>query len=201
MKIRNTSSLAIVAISLGLAGFGFGASATADVNPPLAALGPPPVPGDNPQTPGKIELGKLLFFDSRIGGDASVSCADCHMPKQGWGFNDPISRGYPGVIHWRNSQTVVNSAYLGKLFWAGSAKSLEAQAPGAALGAVSGNGERDMVEARLAFIPEYVKRFKRVFGDDWPKVNNVWKAISAFERTLIHNDTPFDKYMRAIRKR
>ncbi|NKB59798.1 MAG: cytochrome-c peroxidase [Alphaproteobacteria bacterium] len=199
MKKGKTLSHAIVAASLGIAGLGFGFSAAADVNPPLAALGMPPVPRDNPQTPEKIELGKLLFFDSRIGGDASVSCADCHVPKQGWGFNDPISRGYPGVIHWRNSQTVINAAYLGKLFWVGAAKSLEAQAPGAALGAVSGNGERDMVEARLAFIPEYVKRFNQVFGDDWPKVNNVWKAMAAFERTLIHNDTPFDKFMRGDR--
>ncbi len=200
MKKDKTLSIAIIAASFGLAALGLGSSAAADVNPPLAALGSPPIPLDNPQTPEKIELGKLLFFDTRIGGDASVSCADCHMPKQGWGFNDPISRGYPGVIHWRNSQTVVNAAFLGKLFWAGAAKSLESQAPGAALGAVSGNGERDMVEARLAFIPEYVKRFKKVFGDDWPKVNNVWKAMSAFERTLIHNDTPFDKYMRGDKK-
>ncbi len=194
MKKGKTLSLAVIVASFGFACLG--TSAFADVNPPLAALGPPPVPRDNPQTPEKVELGKLLFFDSRIGGDASVSCADCHVPKQGWGFNDPISRGYPGVIHWRNSQTVINAAYLGKLFWVGAAKSLEAQAPGAALGAVSGNGERDMVEARLAFIPEYVRRFNQVFGDDWPKVNNVWKAMAAFERTLIHDNTPFDKYMR-----
>ena len=191
MKKGKKLSLAVIAIA-----FGLGSTASADVNPPLAALPPVPVPKDNPQSAAKIELGKLLFFDSRIGGDASVSCADCHAPKQGWGFNDPLSRGYPGVIHWRNSQTMINSAYLGKLFWTGSAKSLENQAPSAALGAVSGNGERDMVEARLAFIPEYVKRFNKVFGDDWPKVNNVWKAMAAFERTLIHDNTPFDKYMR-----
>jgi cytochrome c peroxidase len=196
MKKGRTLSLAIIATSFGLAALGLGAPASADMNPPLAALGPPPIPSDNKQTPEKVELGKLLFFDTRIGGDASVSCADCHAQKQGWGFNDPISRGYPGVIHWRNSQTVINSAYLGKLFWTGSAGSLENQAPAAALGAVSGNGERDMVEARLAFIPEYVKRFNKVFGDDWPKVNNVWRAIAAFERTLIYNQTPFDKYMR-----
>jgi cytochrome c peroxidase len=200
MKMAKTLSSVIIATSFGLAASGLVFPALADVNPPLAALGPVPVPTDNVQTAAKIELGKLLFFDSRIGGDASVSCADCHAPKQGWGFNDPISRGYPGVIHWRNSQTVINSAYLGKLFWTGSAKSLEAQAPSAALGAVSGNGERDMVEARLAFIPEYVKRFKEVFGDDWPKVNNVWKAMAAFERTLIHDNTPFDKYMRGDKK-
>ena len=189
MKKSTKLSLAVIAASVGLVTFGPGAPATADVNPPLAALGEPTAPADNKQTPAKVELGKLLYFDARIGGDASVACVDCHMPKQGWGFNDPISRGYPGAIHWRNSQTVINTAYLSKLFWTGSAKSLEAQAPSAALGALSGNGERDMVEARLAFIPEYVKRFKDVFGDRWPKVNNVWKAMAAFERILIHNNT------------
>jgi cytochrome c peroxidase len=121
MKMSTARSLAIIAAAFGLAALGLGSGASAEMNPPLAALGAPPVPTDNPQTPEKIELGKLLFFDTRIGGDASVSCADCHMPKQGWGFADPISRGYPGVIHWRNSQTVVNAAYLGKLFWTGSA--------------------------------------------------------------------------------
>ena len=197
MNKRKRTSLTTIAATFGLTVVGFASVAFADAsNPPLEALGPPPIPADNPQTPEKIELGKLLYFDSRIGGDASVACSDCHEQKQGWGFNDSLSRGYPGVIHWRNSQTVINSAYLGKLFWTGSAKSLENQAPSAALGAVSGNGERDMVEARLAFIPEYVERFNDVFGDDWPKVNNAWRAIAAFERTLIHNDTPFDRYMR-----
>ncbi len=164
--------------------------------PPLAALGPPPIPPDNPQTPEKVELGKMLFFDPRIGGDASTACSSCHEPAQGWGFSDDLSRGYPGTVHWRNSQTVVNTAYLGKLFWAGAARSLEAQAPAAAKGAVAGNGEDDMMEARLAFIPEYRRLFREIFGDPWPTIGNAWRAIAAFERTLIHNDTPFDQYMR-----
>ncbi len=84
----NKGTLRSIALSFGLAAVGLVPAASADENPPLAALGPPPIPADNPQTPEKIELGKLLFFDTRIGGDASVSCADCHMPKQGWGFND-----------------------------------------------------------------------------------------------------------------
>jgi cytochrome c peroxidase len=166
------------------------------MNPPLAALGPPPVPPDNPQSAEKVELGKLLFFDTRLSGDASVACATCHEPNQGWGFSNDISRGYPGTIHWRNSQTVINAAYYGKLFWVGAAKSLEAQAPGAAKGAVAGNGESDMMEARLAFIPGYRERFANVFGDVWPKLSNAWKAIAAFERTLVQTDTPFDQYMR-----
>ena len=195
---RITTIVPVAALATLIAGtlmIGLDAPVRAGENPPLAALGPPPVPPDNPMTPAKIELGKLLFFDTRLSGDASVSCATCHEPKQGWGFSNDISRGYPGAIHWRNSQTVINSAYYGKLFWVGAAKSLEVQAPSAAKGAVSGNGEADMMEARLAFIPEYRARFREVFGDRWPKLSNAWKAIAAFERSLVQRDTPFDRYM------
>lgn len=163
--------------------------------PPLAPLGEPPIPSDNQQTDAKVELGKILFWDPRLGGDASTACVTCHEPDQGWGFGDSLSRGYPGTVHWRNSQSVINSAYLGQLFWAGSAASLEKQAPSAAKGAVAGNGENDVMEARLAFIPEYRARFNDVFGTEWPLIGDAWRAIAAFERTLIVNDTPVDLYL------
>jgi len=163
---------------------------------PLAPLGAPPVPADNKQTAEKIALGKKLFFDPRLGGDASISCASCHSPDQGWAWAEDISRGYPGTVHWRNSQTIVNSAYYPRLFWAGSVPSLEAQAPSAAKGGVAGNGENDIMEARLALIPEYRKAFNEVFGDTWPLIGNAWRAISAFERTLVQTDTPVDLYLK-----
>ncbi len=163
--------------------------------PPLAPLGEPPIPADNKQTDAKIALGKKLFFDPRLGGDASVACSTCHSPEQGWGWAEDISRGYPGTVHWRNSQTVINSAYYPRLFWAGSVPSLEAQAPSAAKGGVAGNGENDIMEARLALIPEYRKAFNEVFGDEWPIIANAWKAIASFERTLVQRDTPLDKYL------
>ncbi|MDP6389775.1 MAG: cytochrome c peroxidase [Alphaproteobacteria bacterium] len=200
MKTINKTTLVASVVLASLAAITFTAGARADMNAPLAALGPPKAPPDNPTTPAKVELGKLLFFDTRLSGDASVSCATCHEPKDGWAFPDQLSRGYPGTIHWRNSQTVINAVYYNKLFWVGAAKSLEGQAPGAAKGAVAGNGESDMMEARLAFIPEYRKRFGAVFGNKWPRLSNAWKAIAAFERTLVQTDTPFDKYMRGDKK-
>lgn len=163
--------------------------------PALAPLGAPPIPADNPMTAEKIELGKILFFDGRLGGDGSTSCASCHNPALGWDFPTDMSMGYPGTVHWRNSQTIVNSAYYGNLFWAGSSKSLEGQAKSAAKGGVAGNGEDDIMEARLALIPDYVKGFNDVFGDNYPKVSNAWKAIAAFERTLVQTDTPLDNYL------
>lgn len=182
-------------IKLGAILASFSLSFVVIASPKLAPLGDVPIPPDNKQTPEKIELGKMLFFDGRLSGDTTSPCAGCHIQTQGWGFPDDLSMGYPGTVHWRNSQTIINSAYYDKLFWAGSAMSLEAQAKDAAKGAVAGNGEDDIMEARLALVPEYVTRFKQVFGDDTPKIHNAWRAISAFERTLVQKDTPLDNYL------
>ena len=173
------------------------AAGDADVDPPLAPLGPVPVPPDNPITPAKVELGKRLFFDPKLTGDASLSCASCHKPAQGWGFADAISRGYPGTVHWRNSQTVVNSGYYGKLFWQGNAKSLEAQARTANRGGVAGNGEDDVMEERLRQTPAYRKQFRDVFGDIEPLLMNAWRAIATFERAVLsQTNTPLDHYLK-----
>lgn len=173
--------------------------------PALAALGPPPIPPDNPQSvdengfprmdDSKVQLGKFLFFDGRLSGDSSVSCATCHAPEEGWGLSSTISRGYPGTSHWRNSQTVINSAYLWKLFWEGSSLALEPQAEAANTG-LSGNGKLDMMEERLRQAPEYVRRFKEVFGTELPLVADSWRAIAAFQRALVQPDTPFDRYLK-----
>ncbi|MEL7346634.1 MAG: cytochrome c peroxidase [Pseudomonadota bacterium] len=162
----------------------------------LAPLGPPPNPSDNPTTPEKVELGKMLFFDPILSGNYGMPCSACHLPEAGWAVQDKISFGYPGTTHWRNSQTIVNSAYYSKLFWAGASKSLEGQARSAARGGVAGNGEDDMMEARLAFVPEYRTRFNEVFGDTYPLVRHAYMAIAAFQRTIVQTDTPFDEYMR-----
>ncbi len=172
------------------------ANASSTGNAPLAPLpANPPIPADNKQTDAKVELGKLLFFDPRLGGDASISCASCHDPSQGWAWAEDFSRGYPGTVHWRNSQSIMNSGYYPGSFWANSVPSLEAQAPSAAKGGVAGNGENDIMTARLALIPEYKKRFNEVFGDDSPRIKNAWRAIASFERTINQHDTPIDKYL------
>jgi len=163
--------------------------------PPLAPLGSPPIPADNLQSPAKIEWGRYLFFDPRLGGDASTGCSTCHQPDQGWSWAEDISRGYPGTVHWRSNQTIINAAYYSKLFWAGSAKSLEQQAKSASKGGVAGNGETDIMEARMALIPKYVALNKKAFGTEWPLLFDAYRAIAAFERTLVQRDTPLDRYL------
>lgn len=164
--------------------------------PPLATLPPVSAPKDNPQTAAKIDLGKKLFWDARLSGNSTMPCASCHLPNLGWGDGGAISRGYPGTKHWRNSQTILNSAYYNKLFWEGNQTSLESQAPAAAGGAVAGNGDNSVMEMRLRFLPEYVADFKKVFGAEWPRINDAWRAISAYERTIVSDakQVPFDRW-------
>jgi cytochrome c peroxidase len=170
--------------------------------PPLATLPAPPIPADNPMSPEKVELGRMLFWDSRLGGDASSPCVACHSPDLGWGDGGEISRGYPGTQHWRNSQTVLNSAYYNKIFWEGSVTSLEGQAPSAAEGNVAGNGDPSLMEMRMRFIPEYVERFKKVWGTDWPRMTHAYMSIAAFERTIVSDakQVPFDRYLAGDKK-
>lgn len=164
--------------------------------PPLAPLPEVPVPADNPVTQAKVELGQLLFFDNRLSGDAGTSCSSCHDPRLGWGDGQGVSRGYAGTQHWRNSQTTVNSAFYTRLFWAGEATSLEAQAKSAITGNLAGNGDTAMIEERLALIPEYVERFQMAFGVSQPTFDLVLKAIATFERAeLISRDSPFDLFL------
>ena len=170
--------------------------------PPLAPLPPVPIPADNPMTPEKVELGKKLFWDGRLSGDGSMPCVSCHLPGLGWGDGGQISRGYPGTKHWRNSQTVINSAYYNKLFWEGNITSLEQQAPAAAEGGVAGNGDRSVMEMRLRFIPEYVEAFKKVFGGEWPRMTHAYAAIAAYQRTVVSDaaKVPFDRYAKGDKK-
>lgn len=164
--------------------------------PALAALPEVPVPRDNPITPAKVELGKLLFFDNRLSGDAGTSCASCHDPRLGWGDGQAVSRGYAGTQHWRNSQTTINSAYLTKLFWAGEVPSLETQAKSAITGNLAGNGDTVMIEERLTQMPEYVRRFKDAFGAEFPTFDLTLKAIASFERAeMTVRDTAFDQFL------
>ena len=69
---------------------------------------------EKPLNPPQVELGKLLFFDPRLSGDATISCATCHSPEHGWADGLALSRGYPGSRYFRNTPTVLNAA-LGRL--------------------------------------------------------------------------------------
>jgi cytochrome c peroxidase len=153
------------------------------------------LPQDNPFSEAKVELGRLLFFDPRLSANSAISCASCHQPDQGWTDGLPLSFGYAGSVHWRNTPTIINSAFHPKLDWDGKALRLDIQAQGAMKGAVAMNMDPVMVEERLRQIPEYVQRFDDVFGPGGPWFEDASRAIAIFQSTILSSNVPFDRFM------
>ena len=157
-----------------------------------------PAPADNPQTPGKIELGKQLYFDPRFSATGTVSCNSCHNLAAGGDDSRETSMGVHGLTGPRNAPTVWNAAFHSVQFWDGRAKNLEDQAKGPVVASVEmGMKDLDTAIARVRDIPGYVEQFEREFpGDNPVTVQNAAKAVAAFERTLITPDSAYDRYVR-----
>ncbi len=158
-----------------------------------------PAPEQNPQTPEKIELGKKLFFDRRLSGDGTMSCATCHDPDHAFTDGLDISLSYPTTRNWRNSPTLLNAAYQKSLFHDGRALTLEDQALFPMLSSFEMNRNIDFVEEVIRTVPEYVDAFQKVFKGE-PNRERMAMAIASFERSLLSRNTPLDRYLKGDKK-
>ncbi|BAE50026.1 cytochrome-c peroxidase [Paramagnetospirillum magneticum] len=158
-----------------------------------------PSPPDNPTTPAKVALGERLFHDKDLSLDHTVSCASCHDLLGGAGGDRrATSLGIRGIVGGRNAPTVWNAAFQSRLFWDGRAGSLEEQAMGPPLNPDEmGMPSAAAIEARIGASPSYREAFAEAFGDDAPvTMRRITQAIAAFERTLVTNDSPYDRFVR-----
>lgn len=160
----------------------------------------PPHPADNAPTPERIELGKQLFFDPRLSGDGNMSCASCHSPLFGWSDGLPTAKGFQSQVLGRASPTVINTAYNSLQMWDGRKKSLEDQA----MGPMMSNAEMNMnIPVLLDFLkttPGYKSAFKKAYPKEEISETTIAKAIASFERTVISNDSPFDRWVKGDKK-
>ena len=162
----------------------------------VGPLPPVPVPPGNPQTTLKIQLGKQLYFDTRLSKDNTISCATCHNPVMGWSDAGPTSAGIKGQRGGRRAPPVSNAAYLPLQFWDGRAPSLEEQAKGPIQNPIEMGNTHDAMLRTVGDIQGYVDEFKTVFGPGPITTDEVAKAIAAFERTVVTTDSPFDRFVR-----
>lgn len=157
-----------------------------------------PAPADNPTTPEKVELGRMLYFDPRFSETGTVSCNSCHNLMLGGDDNRDFSMGVHGKTGGRSAPTVWNSAFSSSQFWDGRAATLEDQAKGPVVNPVE-MGMSDIQKAmdRVRAIPGYEPYFVRAFGSKDPMtVDNAAKAVAAFERTMITPDSPYDRFVK-----
>lgn len=154
-----------------------------------------PSPENNIPNAARIELGRNLFFDPRLSGDGNMSCGTCHNPALGWSDGFPVAKGVHSTVLGRASPSIINSAYNTIMMWDGRKKDLEDQA----MGPMEANLEMNMDTVKLFKwlneSPGYRKLFEAAFPGQPINSDTLSMAIADFERTVVMNDTPFDRWV------
>ena len=151
---------------------------------------------ENPLTLAKIELGRQLYFDGRVSGDGSISCASCHDPEQGFAAHTQFGIGVKKQTGNRNSPVAYNRILSDAQFWDGRASSLEEQAKGPIANPIEMSSTHDACVECVKGLPGYKLEFEKVFASGGKpgevNIDNVAKAIASFERALVTGPSPFD---------
>ncbi len=155
-----------------------------------------PIPLKVDYDPQKVELGKMLYFDPRLSKSGFISCNSCHNLATGGVDNLPRSIGHKWQFGGINAPTVLNARYNIAQFWDGRAKDLKEQAGGPIENPLEMASSHDMAVKVVQSIPEYVQRFKQVYGTEQVDIDKITDAIAAFEETLITPNSRFDQWLR-----
>ncbi|MDO9598730.1 MAG: cytochrome-c peroxidase [Azoarcus sp.] len=177
-----------ITVALAVAGSAWAATVRDEPIQPLEAA--------KVTNPGKVELGKKLFFDPRLSRSGFISCNSCHNLSMGGSDNLKTSIGHNWQEGPINSPTVLNSSLAVAQFWDGRAATLKEQAGGP----IANPGEmaftHDLAIDVLQSIPGYVAEFKSVFGSSRVDIDKVTSAIAAFEETLVTPNSAFDAWLK-----
>ena len=147
-----------------------------------------------------IELGKALFFDTRLSSSEKISCATCHQPELNWTDGKPKSIGHEGAMNKRNSPTIQNSWFYKKLFWDGRARDLQDQAFAPIRSESEMNSEMPDIMRKLRNIKGYQQLFQKAFGDDDINPFRMTEAIATFEKTISSRKSRFDEFLEGNKK-
>jgi cytochrome c peroxidase len=157
------------------------------------------IPDDNPMTAEKVELGRQLYYDTRLSGDGERSCYSCHVEENGLTDGRPLAVGAFDRTLTRSTPTMWNIGYHSAWYWDGRADTLEGQAQaawrGGNMGASGNDGAPSMddVCAALNGLDEYGQQFDAVFGEGCTP-DNVPKALAAFMRTIVSTDSAWIRF-------
>jgi cytochrome c peroxidase len=152
------------------------------------------------KNPALAELGKKLFFDPRLSKSGFISCNSCHNLSMGGTDNLKTSIGHNWNQGPINAPTVLNSSMNVAQFWDGRAADLKAQAGGPIANPGEMGFTHELAVGVLQSIPAYVAEFKTVFGAEKVTIDEVTKAIAAFEETLVTPNSRFDKWLKGDKK-
>lgn len=158
---------------------------------------PMTIPADNPMTVEGVKLGRFLFYEERLSGNNTQSCASCHA--QAFAFSDHgnrFSTGIDGAQGTRNSMVLQNLGWETRFFWDGRAQTLEQQILEPVENPIEMHETWPNAVAKLQADPGYQQLFLEAFGTAAIDKYKAAKAIAQFLRTMISGNSKFDRFMR-----
>jgi len=164
--------------------------------PIVPALGEPiqPIPVDTSLDPDKVALGSLLFNDTRLSNDNSLSCASCHKLESGG--DDDLATGISlgGNSHVVNTPTVFNARYNFRQQWDGAAASLDDQVDHVLHNHMEADSNWNELLTKLNSDATLVNEFKHIYKDGINKTNYL-DALTEFQKSLVTPNSRFDQYL------
>lgn len=159
-------------------------------------LPPMPVPPDNPFTVEGIKLGRHLFYEKRLSGDNTMSCATCHAPALAFTDGNAVSEGIDGIAGTRSAMALVNLGFANSYFWDGRALTLEQQVLMPVRDPIEMHESWMNAMAELQAHPAYPRLFSEAFGTSAIDSTLAAKALAQFLRTMVSANSRFDKVYR-----
>lgn len=153
------------------------------------------IPADNPVTKEGVSLGRMLFYEKMLSNNKTLSCASCHQQAKAFTDGEAFSKGSEGINGRRSTMSLVNLLWDKHFFWDGRTTSLEEQVLIPIQDPVEMHQSLDSAVARLQNSGAYALKFKQVFGSESITAQNIARAISQFERTLISSNSKYDRYL------
>jgi cytochrome c peroxidase len=154
------------------------------------------IPQDNPLTKEGVALGRMLFYEPKLSGDNTISCASCHQQKYGFADDKRFSKGIMGQEGRKNSMALANLLWDRRFFWDGRSPSLEKQVLEPIMDELEMHQSLEQTVGKLQQSSLYPIKFKEAFGSDIITSENISKAISQFIRTMVSSNSKFDKARR-----
>ena len=153
-------------------------------------------------TPAQIDLGRYLFFDPLLSGNSDIACSSCHDPALGFSDGLAQSIGATGAPIKRSAPSLWNVAFLEKLLWDGSKRSLEEQMLGPLYADDEMAGSPESLVQKLSENDHYPALFAEAYGaaesDGEITLDRIYTALVAFESSLISLNSRYDLYAHGV---
>jgi cytochrome c peroxidase len=158
-------------------------------------------PPDNPITNAGATLGRVLFYDTRLSANNTVSCASCHVQANGFADPNGVSRGFAGGHTDRHAMNLVNLRFhpRARFFWDERAGNLEEMTLLPIENSLEMGRRLDQLPGILEGDPHYAELFRAAFGDAQITSNRIGRALAQFLRSMVSYQSRYDEGRAAAR--